>query len=87
MAVLVGAAAAYAASNFDTFTATQLFCKSTASFTAKTCAPATAGSKAKPVPYGMVGALALGGIQLVGRPGADALVLGAGLALEAALKA
>ena len=32
-------------------------------------------------------ALAIGGIQLVGRAGNDALVLGAGLALEAALKA
>lgn len=40
-------------------------------------------------PFNALGwpALAIGGIQLVGRPGADALVLGAGLALERALKA
>jgi aspartyl-tRNA(Asn)/glutamyl-tRNA(Gln) amidotransferase subunit A len=40
-------------------------------------------------PFNALGwpALAIGGVQLVGRPGADALVLGAGLALERALKA
>jgi Asp-tRNA(Asn)/Glu-tRNA(Gln) amidotransferase A subunit family amidase len=40
-------------------------------------------------PFNALGwpALAIGGIQLVGRAGNDALVLGAGLALEAALKA
>ena len=38
-------------------------------------------------PFNALGwpALAIGGVQLVGRPGSDALVLGAGLALEAAL--
>jgi aspartyl-tRNA(Asn)/glutamyl-tRNA(Gln) amidotransferase subunit A len=38
-------------------------------------------------PFNALGwpALAIGGVQLVGRAGADALVLGAGLALEAAL--
>jgi aspartyl-tRNA(Asn)/glutamyl-tRNA(Gln) amidotransferase subunit A len=40
-------------------------------------------------PFNALGwpALAIGDVQLVGRPGADALVLGAGLALERALKA
>jgi aspartyl-tRNA(Asn)/glutamyl-tRNA(Gln) amidotransferase subunit A len=40
-------------------------------------------------PFNALGwpALAIGGVQLVGRPGSDALVLGAGLALEAALAA
>ncbi len=40
-------------------------------------------------PFNALGwpALALGGVQLVGRAGADALVLGAGLALEAVLAA
>jgi aspartyl-tRNA(Asn)/glutamyl-tRNA(Gln) amidotransferase subunit A len=40
-------------------------------------------------PFNALGwpALAIGGVQLVGRAGADALVLGAGLALEAALAA
>jgi aspartyl-tRNA(Asn)/glutamyl-tRNA(Gln) amidotransferase subunit A len=40
-------------------------------------------------PFNALGwpALALGPLQVVGRPGNDALVLGAGLALEAALKA
>jgi aspartyl-tRNA(Asn)/glutamyl-tRNA(Gln) amidotransferase subunit A len=40
-------------------------------------------------PFNALGwpALAIGGVQLVGRPGADALVLGAGRALERALKA
>jgi Asp-tRNA(Asn)/Glu-tRNA(Gln) amidotransferase A subunit family amidase len=40
-------------------------------------------------PFNALGwpALAIGPVQLVGRPGNDALVLGAGLALEAALKA
>ena len=40
-------------------------------------------------PFNALGwpALAIGNVQLVGRPGADALVLGAGLALERALKA
>jgi aspartyl-tRNA(Asn)/glutamyl-tRNA(Gln) amidotransferase subunit A len=39
-------------------------------------------------PFNALGwpALAIGNVQLVGRPGADALVLGAGLALERALK-
>jgi len=39
-------------------------------------------------PFNALGwpALAIGGIQLVGRPGQDGLVLGAGLALERALK-
>jgi len=40
-------------------------------------------------PFNALGwpALAIGNVQLAGRPGTDALVLGAGLALEAALKA
>lgn len=40
-------------------------------------------------PFNALGwpALAIGNVQLVGRPGEDALVLGAGAALEAALKA
>jgi Asp-tRNA(Asn)/Glu-tRNA(Gln) amidotransferase A subunit family amidase len=39
-------------------------------------------------PFNALGwpALAVGGIQLAGRPGDDSLVLAAGLALEAALK-
>ncbi len=38
-------------------------------------------------PFNALGwpALAVGGVQIVGRPGADALVLGAGLAVERAL--
>ena len=40
-------------------------------------------------PFNALGwpALALGGVQVVGRPGSDPVVLGAGAALEAALKA
>jgi hypothetical protein len=50
LVALVGAAAALAAGDFNSYNAMETFCTSTPSFSSKTCAPVPAGSKAHPVP-------------------------------------
>jgi hypothetical protein len=50
LVVLLGAAAAFAAGEFNNYRATEIFCQSTPAFTSNSCAPVAAGSRRHPVP-------------------------------------
>jgi hypothetical protein len=53
LAVLVGTAVAFAATNdFNSYKATEQFCKTTPTVQSTTCAPSAAGSKQKLAPFG-----------------------------------